>query len=131
MNQTMLIHVFGLYLSARGGKLNFYICLNLSYVLIISCPNRVPVLLAVAISNPAWPEFNLVTSVQKTAYHCQSHELCWLPNTFLSFMALPEAFVNLSFRPIFCILLIADGMLAPFSSPISHSPNKPLCKSFF
>lgn len=127
----MLIHVSGLNLSPREVKLKLYICLNLSNVhLIILCPNQLPALLAVAMSNPAWPEFNLVTSFQKAAYHCQSHELCWFPNTFLSFMALPEALVNLPFRHIFCILLVADGMPVPFSSPISSSPNKPLCKSF-
>lgn len=131
MNRTMLMCVFGLNLSAREMKLKLYICLNLSNVhLTILCPNQLPALLAVAMSNPAWPEFKLVTSFQKTAYHCQSHELCLLPNTFLYFMALPEALANLPFRHIFCILLIAEGMPAPFSSRISSSPNKPLCKSF-
>lgn len=84
-------------------------------------------------SGNVWPYLlrsDLVASFWEAAFHCQSHAPCQLPNTFLSFMALPEALGILPFRQMFCIPLVADGMPAPFSSSIYSSPNKHLCKSF-
>lgn len=145
MNLTMLIHTFELNLSAREVKLIFYIGINLSKVQpTISCPNQLTSLLTAAISNPAWLGFKLVIRFHKTAHH--SLPVTWVIPAHIDFpflysfawsrgggtkwslRSLPTQttlrLVSLHFRHTFCILLIAGGMPAPLSSPISSSPNK-------